>query len=315
MPRPIAGMLLAVLLAGAAPGRAAQPGPVEVEATVDRASITVGDQLVYSLKVRHRPEIQVELPPAGAGLEGFEIKDHEELPSSRLEDGRLESGRRYVLSTFTTGEYTLAPQTVRYRAPQGKEGEVQTGAITIRVRSILPQNAKDIRDIHGPAEIPVDRGRLVRLSLLVLGAGAAAASVVLWRRRRRAERAPESALPPYEQARRDLDELAAGGLLDAGRIKEFYVRLADILRVYLGRRYRISALVETSAELLAALHESAAGPELLRLAGELFESSDLVKFAKYTPSGTETREHFEGAYHLLEITRPEPVAVAAGEAA
>ena len=295
---------------------AAPPSPVEVEAKVDRATITVGDRLTYPVIVRRRPDYRAALPPAGAGLEAFEIKDHQELPQERLADGRIQEGRSYLLSTFTTGEYVLAPLAVRYLGPGGKQGEVRTAEIKIRVRSILPESAKDIRDIHGPAEIPARRARLIQFGLATLGAIALLAGYWHWRRRKLRPATPAAPLlPPYEQARSDLDELAAGALLSSGQIKEFYVRLSDILRTYLGRRYQISALVETSTELLAALGQAAPRGEVLSLVAELFESSDLVKFAKHFPSGTETREHLEGADHLLEITRPEPEPVAAGQAA
>jgi len=308
-------LCVTIALSSAAARAAAGPSPVEVEAKVDRATITVGDRLTYTLLVRHRPDYKVRLPAAGAGLEAFEIKDHQELPPEKLPDGRIQEGRVYVLSTFTTGDYVLAPLAVPYAGPGGKSGEVKTAEIKIRVRSILPADAKDIRDIHGPAEIPVSRARLIKFGLVVLGVAGLAAGWLIWRRRKLRPKVEETALlPPYQQARRDLDELANGPLLNSGQIKEFYVRLSDILRTYLGRRYRISALVETSSELFEALRQAGVETEILGLVTELFESGDLVKFAKHFPSGTETREHLEGAYHLLEITRENPELVPVAEA-
>jgi hypothetical protein len=307
----IGGGLLAIV--GLA---AAAPPPVEVEARVDRASITIGDRLNYRLVARHAAGYQVELPAPGLGLEAFEIKEHEQLDRRRLADGRVEVGRAFVLSTFTTGTYVIPAQAVRYRGPGGSAGEVQTSPIRIEVRSILPADAKDIRGLHGPAEIPPDRGRLLKLGLAGLVLGAAIAVYRIWRHRRLQPAAPTApVLPPYEQAKLELEALARGPLLAAGEVKAFYVRLTEILRGYLGRRFEIDALVETTSELLAALTARPLAGEPLAIVSELMEVADLVKFAKHVPSGTATREHLEGAFHLLEITRPAPEPPAVEQAA
>jgi hypothetical protein len=62
----------------------------------------------------------------------------------------------------------------------------------------------------------------------------------------------------------------------------------------------------TTAELLAALKESAMSREALAVAREVLEASDLVKFAKYEPSRPETGQVEARLEEFVASTKPAP---------
>ncbi len=89
-------------------------------------------------------------------------------------------------------------------------------------------------------------------------------------------------------------------------MKDFYFRLSEILRGYLGERYGFEALECTSSELMAKLRRMPTPglPEdgLLRFVSE----SDLVKFARAESSPDSCRAALAFGYELLDKTWPPP---------
>ena len=106
-------------------------------------------------------------------------------------------------------------------------------------------------------------------------------------------------MPPYDELRRRIGDLLAGGYLKEGQVKTFYVELSEIGKHFLGRVVTIQAEVETTAELMACLEDSVAVGErpLIR---EFLESCDLVKFAKHQPDQGEINHHVNLAYQFGE---------------
>ena len=111
-------------------------------------------------------------------------------------------------------------------------------------------------------------------------------------------------IPPYVLATRRLDELRRKRLHEQGQYKEFYTELTDILRQYLGGRFRIFALEMTSTQILEALKEN---PETAPFANELkpmFAIADFVKFAKQDSTPDENIRSFNVVEKFIHSTRP-----------
>ena len=91
-----------------------------------------------------------------------------------------------------------------------------------------------------------------------------------------------------------------------GKVKDFYFRLSEILRGYLGERYGFDALECTSSELMTKLRRMPTPglPEdrLLRFVSE----SDMVKYARAESSPDSCREALAFGYELLDKTWPPP---------
>jgi hypothetical protein len=125
--------------------------------------------------------------------------------------------------------------------------------------------------------------------------------------------------PAHEIAYAELERLLSSGLLEAGRVKEFHIELAEILRRYLEARYGIDTFERTTWEVMEALRAARLPIRVHAALGEFFAACDLVKFAKYLPDPAETRGTVERAYRLVDETReipapaaPAPAAAAAG---
>lgn len=138
-----------------------------------------------------------------------------------------------------------------------------------------------------------------------LGLGALLAWViVLWRRRPRPVPPPPPPRPAWEVALERLDEARHAGLLETQRFAEFFDRVNDAVREYLGARFGFDGLESTTDETLAALrrvpHFALPMP---RVAGFL-QQCDLVKFADVTPTLTECERALVEAEGVVRTTMP-----------
>jgi hypothetical protein len=106
------------------------------------------------------------------------------------------------------------------------------------------------------------------------------------------------------------EELEAGA-----RIETIYVRLSAILRRYLGWRFGLRALMQTTEEFLGALPGAERalatyGPVL----GNLLASFDLVKFARHRPERSDMEAALRRVREFIEGTGDERVLIDPGAA-
>jgi hypothetical protein len=128
--------------------------------------------------------------------------------------------------------------------------------------------------------------------------------VVRWLRRPKPVPPPPPPRPPWEVALEQLDEARHAGLLETQRLAEFYDRVNDAVRQYLGARFGFDGLESTTAETLKALrrapHFGLPFPEV----AAFLQDCDLVKFADMTPSVGECERALAQAERIVRATMP-----------
>jgi hypothetical protein len=134
---------------------------------------------------------------------------------------------------------------------------------------------------------------------------AGAAGYALARRKKMIEGPPPPPpVPADELAIQKLQELAAAGWVESGKLKEFYSALSEIVRAYLENGFQITALERTTNELMRDLRKRGAfDPVLQTELKDLLESGDLVKFAKFRPTAEEALKDHAAAFAFVEKTR------------
>jgi hypothetical protein len=140
---------------------------------------------------------------------------------------------------------------------------------------------------------------------LGVGVGAVLAwAIVRWLRRPRPAAPPPPPRPPWEVALERLDEARHAGLLETQRFAEFFDRVNDAIRQYLGARFGFDGLESTTDETLAALRRVPHfGLPLPQVAGFL-QQCDLVKFADLTPTLMECERALIDAESVVRTTMP-----------
>jgi hypothetical protein len=315
-PRALAALLLALLSLHSSPAQNPTTDPagplpagvkLEVEAYPLRA--TVGDPIRVDLRVAAPPGFEVQLPDPGRRIGDFDVLQF--LPGPRLPGQEAEPAAaqesyhaRIIVAVFRPGEFEFPPLKLIVRDRERREYAGTTPPLKIQIASVLTAEDQEMRDLKKQAEI----AEAVRWWLWIGLLAVVLAFAGIWYRfiRRRkppvAALAPEQQADPLESAEAELRELLRRGLLESGRIKPFYVAIADICKKFLEAGYRIQTVEKTTTEIMEALRETL--PDLAQPSGlegvrEFLEACDLVKFAKYAPSRAEHETAVRLAWDIL----------------
>jgi hypothetical protein len=193
------------------------------------------------------------------------------------------------VTSFDTGGVVLVdPLEVSWERDSVK-ARLQTRPLQLVVRMLPVETDKGPRDIKEPYKVPLTWQEILLWSMI-------AAAIILalwlgiryWKKRKEEKSMPEIRRKPAEPAHvfalRELNTLREARLWQQGKVKEYYTRLTDILRTYLEYRYGIRALEQTTPETLTALEKTGFNDNRLKgILGQILETGDLVKFAKYVP--------------------------------
>ena len=87
-----------------------------------------------------------------------------------------------------------------------------------------------------------------------------------------------------------------------GESKEYYTQLTDAIRTYIRDRFGFNALEMTSSEIIEHLLETS-DKEAITDLKELFETADLVKFAKHNPLVNENDANLMNAIEFVDETK------------
>ena len=101
----------------------------------------------------------------------------------------------------------------------------------------------------------------------------------------------------------EIDQIKAEKAWAKEDSKEYYTRLTAILRTYIEKRYGFNAMEMTSAEIIdRLLTENTESLDELR---SLFQTADLVKFAKYSTMINENDANLVNAIEFINQTKME----------
>jgi hypothetical protein len=291
--------------------QAAEESLISVESNVDRATITIGDRILYTLTVKSDFTVKLEPLALGSNLGAFEVKDYKIHDPQKTKEGKVINKSEYVITTFTTGEYVIPPITINYTDPNGEKKQIQSEPLFILVKSVgaTESDKEDIRGLKPPIEI---KGRYwTYLLILPILALLGAFGFFYYRQRTKAVALPkipeELKKPAWEVALLELENLKGSDFLERKEIKKYYIILSDIVRKYLERRYQITALDRTTQEVRGELKRVKTEGEVTDLVYGFLFSCDLVKFAKYIPLKEEIEKDWNEAFTIVNMTKQEEV--------
>ncbi|MBF0215862.1 MAG: hypothetical protein HQL30_02590 [Candidatus Omnitrophica bacterium] len=266
----------------------------ELRAYVDKSTITIGENVKYTLEIDLEKGMEAEFPSYSSGMGGFAVKDFGK-DDKKLGMSRVRKSQWYLMDTYTTGSYVIPGQIVRIKSADGIFSELKSSEIFIEVKSVMdkPGEKEGLRDIKGPLTVKSGTPVLLAVTILVLVLIGGAASWSLYRKKfaRKEEKAP---LSPNETALLELTRIEDMDLCGKGRTKEHYYLVSLCLRTYLEGRFALRAPEQTTEEFLGNVRNSDKLDKMfIGPLKEFMELSDLVKYAGYDP----------GRFHGNEIIR------------
>lgn len=293
---------------------AASQGP-RVLTSVDTTVITIGDRITFQVQVDHAPDAQVAWPDS-LDLSPFQVLEARPSPSRVTGDG-ARSALTLILTAFELGELELPGFDIEILGPAEESTILSTNPYGIQVVSVGLDEGGDIRDVRGPLSIPIDPLRIFLIALVVV----LAAAFLLWvsRRMRPGEMEASGTMPaeqyrpPHEVALEELERLAGSPLLERGEVKEFHIRVSEILRTYVEGRFRVPALEMTTFDTIAGMEREGIDASVTGRFRDFLHRCDMVKFAKHRPPEEICQETLALGRSLVETTIPKAAAVATGD--
>jgi len=306
----LCGLLLLGLLVLSPSALYGQQSRVTVQ--IDTNQIKIGEQISYQIEVKVDSATLVHFPE---GQTFAPLETVEALPTDTLWENRLMLlKKKYLLTQFDSGAYHIPSQQIAIN-----ERAIFTDSFAVRVANVAVDTTKQgLYDIKPLIKVKPNYSRLWLWLLfggLLLGGG-----LYYWYLGKRGDGLPlfggaSKALPPFDQALAQLQELEKSRYLIEGQHKAYYSELTAIVRNYLEEEAGIEALESTSEELITLLEMRKDAGELpleegtLEAFKEVLRTADLVKFARHTPENQKANEDTRIVQMMVEKTQealPEP---------
>lgn len=290
-----------------------QAQQVKVSTSLERDSIWLGDQIKMIIVAEYPEGTVLTFPQLKDSLgNGVEILSGTPGDSSSLGSGIIQKRQSYMITAFDSGPHPIAPFMFALKGKTPPDS-LRSNPVTLFVKVPPVDLKKGFADIKKPYGAPVTFKEIAPwiLGFLLL---ACIVFLIIYAINRRKKNIPifsipsRPKLPPHVIALGELDKLKEEQLWQHDKVKDYYTRLTDIIRVYLEERYNVPAMEQTTPEILSDFKG-----ENSQIKGKLFAGlektltiSDLVKFAKYTPFPDENHYVMVQAYTLVDETKSEP---------
>ncbi len=280
-----------------------EKGPVAMIVQADRSEARIAEPIKVAVEVRSAKGVDIKFPKAEKQLGPFDIVKVNDAPDVPIDGGKARLWTRtYSLESLKSGKLKIPALTVDFTDNRNPEkpihSQLTSKELELQIASVLEGQADPtkFRDIKGVVELPAEPSYkwvwFPAAGLGVTGLVMAIAMLLVHARRQRMLTADQWALG-------QLDRLASDGLVEAGQVEGFYIRLTNIIRAYIERRFAIHALTLTTREFLEEAH---AHHKLEEYRDELqanLQSADMVKFAKFRPGQDECQNAMETAKHFI----------------
>lgn len=281
-----------------------------VEATIDSIEILIGQQVEVSVRATAKEGSKVVFPdfrPQQMITPGVEVVSHKDSATVFIDNGMAVFTHKYRLTSFDGKLYYLPPFTVKVNGKVFK-----SKSLALKVLEV-PVDTTKLDQFYGPKDVQdnpfewSDWSAVFWLSVLML----VVMIVAYWLYLRLRDNKPIIAsikivkkLLPHQKALKEIEVIKAEKMVTSENQKEYYTKLTDTLRKYIEERYGFSAMEMTSSEIIDRLTETQDRQALdeLRM---LFQTADLVKFAKYSTLINENDMNLVNAIEFINKTKLE----------
>lgn len=290
-------------------GSQASAQQVTVRASIDSLQLLVGEQTKVHLEVSMDADKKLRLPVIKDTLvRGVEVLDIAKPDTQKLnDDKRWVITQEYTITSFDSALYYLPPLEVMV-----DDEKYRSESLALKVYSI-PVDTLHPDQFFGPktvVEVPIqweDIDTMVYAFILMLLFGLACVFFII----RYRDNKPiikiikiEPKLPPHQEAMKHIEEIKANKNVQREDPKQYYTELTDVIRTYIMERFGFNAMEMTSSEIIENLLQ-VRDKESLKDLKYLFETADLVKFAKHAPMMNENDMNLVNAVDFINETKLE----------
>lgn len=299
---------------------------VTVDAKIDSTRIFIGQQVGITVDVSADAGKKVEFAHYDSlqqMIPGIEVVNTSEPDTQLLNDGkRMVLTQHYVVTSFDSALYYIPPITVKV---DGKDYQAKTNlalkVLTVNIDTMKVDSICGFKPEMKPPFSWDDWKPVIWMviGLLILAALLIYVVIRLITNKPIIHRIKlRQHIAPHKVAMQKIAQIKEDNLVQSEDSKEYYTQLTDTLRQYISERFNFSAMEMTSSEIIEHL-QAENDEEALRELRELFQTADLVKFAKYTTLINENDRNLVTAVEYInqtkieEETKPQPTEIVVEE--
>lgn len=283
--------------------------PVSVTVETLNAAPAFGDSMSFICTVSAPLDVIVSAPAIATTSTGLDISNHWQK-TIETTDSSVSTSYGFLTYVLSPDSLTFGPVGVKYFTANGDSGFAFAQALKLPVTGMIenPEEPEPARPDRLPFHLS-SHG----LPLWLWGLVIFALALILYfvYRRLRANKSSISqvfeAIPTDEIE--EFEKIRRLHLPDHGKIKEHYILISDAMRAFLYRKMAFDAIYETSYEILQQLASNDIDDNTFNAIRHVFSETDMVKFAKYTPSDEDTNSLIDRAIlpvrSVLEIIEKE----------
>lgn len=279
-----------------------------IKTSIDRSTINIGDLITYTIDVEFDKDLKLVLPPPGAELGQFDIKDYGIIDLKSDNKDIIKKKIEYKITVYELGEFEIPALEISLIDKNKGQHTLTTEPLLIKVEPIkkLPTDNDDIRDLKKPIFLPTYTifyilGFLLIMALLYYAYQYYEKNLKNIKKEIKEDKT--IAIPEDAIALNKIKLLGEKEYLKNMQYKNFYFELSEIIREYLNKRYNIITLERTTYEISLDLKRILPDKELLNEFLDFFNECDMVKFAKYQPTVNESKSIIPTAINLIQKTR------------
>lgn len=280
----------------------------EVEQRIDSLQMLIGQQTVLHLKAIARKGAKVILPsfkPQAQITPGIEVVEQSQGDTTHVGDDRMVVSRDYTLTSFDERVYAIPALNVKIDGKNYHGNQLALKVLTVPVDTVHPNQFYPPKDVQDNPFLWSEWNLLFWLSLLML----VICGLMLYLRNRLKNNKPiitririVKRVPAHEKALSEINEIKSHQVVNQESQKAYYTHLTNTLREYIVSRFGFNAMEMTSAEIIDRLN-AAGDPTMINELRELFQTADLVKFAKYETHINENDANLVNAIHFIDQTK------------
>lgn len=286
---------------------------ISFKATLDSTKIIIGDQVKLTLTAKYSKGYQVFFPDIRDTLtDKVEVVENLGIDTIKAENGYLVLRQKYLITSFDSGYYKIPSIKLGFKI-NSKEDSLFSNELALEVFTVPIDTTKQaICDIKAQIDTPFtlkeffQRFYPIMLAVLII-ALLGLAGWYLYKKYKKKEPIIKKISKPKEPAHiiayRELEYIKSEKLWQKNRVKDYHSQLTEVIRVYIEDRYEISAMEQTTHEILQSFSNAGLlDSKSFEVLQQMLTLADFVKFAKVEPLPDENDLSLKNAFHFVDNT-------------
>ena len=265
----------------------------QISTKVDSTNVLIGDQINFTISATLKNPSSFNEFSDTVGK--FEIIDKSIIDTIQ-NDSLWILQQKYVLSIWDSGTFYI---------PALKMESFTSDSIEVYCNTIQTNINEDFKDIKEPINLSITFMEilpfLIAFLILIL-----LLFLIRYLLKNKSEKpitkvVQKEILLPYQIALNELQKLKDENLLKKELVKDYHIKLSEIVRRYIEDGIGFQAMELTTNEILNELKQRKIETNKI---SEFFKISDLAKFAKLKPLEIENKECMDIAIEFVKNTKP-----------